>query len=117
MSHRLVVISGYDSQKVFSLTENFLTFGRDGQNSVVLDHIRVSRRHCGFRVIGEQAIAEDFGSTNFTFRNNHPLPSNASVEMLHNDRFKIDLLRLAYLKGDNSKGCDLLHDGGSASGS
>ena len=66
---RLSVIKGADEGKVFELTADQVTVGRDAANRVRLHDTEVSRRHAEFVRTAEGYRLRDLGSVNGTFVN------------------------------------------------
>jgi signal transduction histidine kinase/pSer/pThr/pTyr-binding forkhead associated (FHA) protein len=67
---RLLVIKGADEGKQFELAQDTVTVGRDAANAIRLHDTEVSRRHCEFRLGGDEVVLVDKTSANGTFVNN-----------------------------------------------
>jgi pSer/pThr/pTyr-binding forkhead associated (FHA) protein len=65
--YQLVIRSGPNVGKVFDLTMNEYTIGRDISNDIVINDAEVSRQHARLTLQGENFVLEDNGSTNGTF--------------------------------------------------
>lgn len=50
-----------------------ITIGRTNENDIVINNIKVSRKHAKFEKSGETWFIEDLGSSNKTFVNGHPV--------------------------------------------
>lgn len=58
---------------VSSVNKNTIFIGRSADNDIVLNNIKVSRRHAKLEKIGEDWYLEDLGSANKTFVNSKPI--------------------------------------------
>jgi len=63
---QLIMRSGSAAGKVFPISEDTISFGREPDNSIVLPDEGVSRHHARLTVQGNACIVEDLGSTNGT---------------------------------------------------
>jgi ABC-type multidrug transport system ATPase subunit len=52
-----------------SINKNVLTIGRSTDNDIVIDNIKVSRRHAKLEKVGDDWFIEDLGSSNKTYVN------------------------------------------------
>ena len=66
---QLVMRSGPTAGKIFPLSGNEVTIGRDAPNNIMINDAEVSRRHARLTWQGTGYILEDAGSTNGTFVN------------------------------------------------
>jgi len=64
---KLVVVSGSDLQKTFSIEGKEVTIGSQGDNHCVLNDPTVSRHHAAIEETEEGYVLRDLGSTNGTF--------------------------------------------------
>jgi hypothetical protein len=71
--HRLVMRSGPTPGKVFDLTEDNLSIGREPSNDISINDAEVSRKHARLFMQGGHYVIEDLGSTNGTFVNGQRL--------------------------------------------
>ncbi len=69
---RLTVIKGADEGKLFELTAELVTVGRDAANKLRLHDTEVSRRHAEFVRTPEGYRLRDLGSVNGSFVNEQP---------------------------------------------
>ncbi len=70
---RLVVVSGTDLQKTFSIEGKQLTIGSQEDNHCILNDPTVSRHHAAIEETGEGHVLRDLGSTNGTFLSGIPI--------------------------------------------
>ncbi|HBX70885.1 MAG TPA: hypothetical protein DEH25_16275 [Chloroflexi bacterium] len=66
---QLVMRSGPNPGKVFTLSKNEIIMGRDVSADVVINSAEVSRRHTRLRLDAGYYVVDDLGSTNGTFVN------------------------------------------------
>lgn len=87
---QLVMRSGPNPGKTFSLTKPEMYIGRDISNDIVINDAEVSRKHVRLLLQGEAYLIEDLGSTNGTFINQqriagaHLLKDGETVQMGEN---------------------------------
>src|SRR6266436_1043396 len=100
MNPRLIAISGSLKGTIFELADSEISLGRDGANSICLNELSVSRRHC---LIKRAAIAEsevgsftitDLESFNGTFVNGIPV---SEKELTHGDQIALGDVLLLFL--------------------
>jgi Nif-specific regulatory protein len=99
MAPRLIAVSGPVKGTIFELTETEVSLGRDQSNSICLNELSVSRRHC---LIKGEAIADegahftitDLESFNGTFVNGIPVTSQ---QLAHGDQIALGDLVLLFL--------------------
>lgn len=97
----LLVVGGDLNGTIFDLpTGEVTSFGRNPDNSVILEFKGVSRRHFEISVDSQQTVVvKDLGSANGTYLNNAPLTS--AKQLKKNDIIKIGSIALKYIpKGD-----------------
>lgn len=70
---QVVVKKGPEPGKIFLLSKNEITLGRDANNEIALNDAEISRNHCRFTFQGGGYAVEDLGSTNGTNVNNQPV--------------------------------------------
>ncbi len=70
---QLVMRTGPNPGKAFTLSKNEIIIGRDINADVVLNTAEVSRRHARLHLDGGNYVVEDLGSTNGTFINGQRL--------------------------------------------
>lgn len=56
-----------------SIDKNVITIGRSSDNDIVLNNIKVSRRHAKLEKLGNEWYLEDLGSANKTYVNSKPV--------------------------------------------
>ncbi len=66
---RLVMRRGPQPDKVYTLTEDLLTLGREGSSAIAVNDPEVSRQHARVAFQAGGYVIEDLGSTNGTFVN------------------------------------------------
>lgn len=76
----LVATEGQFSGKSFSIPENGITFGREADNTLILDDEKISRRHAVLRMVDGQPLIEDLKSRNGTFVNNNKVSRQPLAE-------------------------------------
>jgi pSer/pThr/pTyr-binding forkhead associated (FHA) protein len=87
---QLVMRTGPNPGKTFTLNKPEMYIGRDISNDIVINDAEVSRKHVRFIAQGDQYVIEDLGSTNGTFINGqriagpHALSSGESIQMGEN---------------------------------
>ena len=79
----LLVIGGVLTGKVFSLSEEEVTIGRDGDNTFGVPDPALSRRHCAFTREPPGWRVRDLGSSNGTFVNGVQVQSRLLAEGDH----------------------------------
>lgn len=72
-SFQLVVRTGPNPGKIYPLTKNEISLGRDIANDIVISDAEVSRHHARMVAQGGSYILEDTGSTNGTYVNGQRL--------------------------------------------
>ncbi|HEB66096.1 MAG TPA: FHA domain-containing protein [Chloroflexi bacterium] len=72
-SFQLSMRTGPAPGKVFALSQDEITIGRDVSNDFIINDVEVSRRHARLSRQGMQFVIEDLGSTNGTFINGQRL--------------------------------------------
>lgn len=72
-TYQLVMRSGPNPGKIFELSQNQMTIGRDITNDLVINDAEVSRKHARLTAQGGGYVLEDTGSTNGTFVNGQRL--------------------------------------------
>jgi pSer/pThr/pTyr-binding forkhead associated (FHA) protein len=72
-SFQLVMQKGPTPGKVFELTQDDMTIGRDISNRIVINDPEVSRKHSRLSLQGGAYVIEDLGSTNGTLVNGQRL--------------------------------------------
>jgi len=80
IGHYLVLITGDEAGKRFQIGEAAVTIGRSPDQTLVIAHTSVSRRHARLSIVDGLVVAEDLGSTNGTFVNGVRLNAPQSVD-------------------------------------
>lgn len=81
-----IVVKGLEDGVTQPFSENLVTIGRGGDNHVVMDDDKVSRKHLEIERREKDYLISDLGSVNGTFLNDQRI----SKEILHdNDRLRI----------------------------
>ena len=73
--YRLVMSAGPNPGKVFELTMDSMSIGREAGNDIVIQDAELSRNHSRISRRGGAFVLEDLGSTNGTFVNRQRLTS------------------------------------------
>jgi pSer/pThr/pTyr-binding forkhead associated (FHA) protein len=73
--YRLVMSAGPNPGKVFELTMDSMSIGREASNDIVIQDAELSRNHSRISRRGGAFVLEDLGSTNGTFVNRQRLSS------------------------------------------
>ena len=85
----LVIQSGADAGKVFSVGTTPLVAGRQPGVDILLNDTQVSRRHASFQIINGSLTVTDLGSANGTTLNGQPLAANQPVLFSPGDRLQL----------------------------
>ena len=72
-TYQFVMNTGPNPGKIYELTQDEITIGRDIANNIVANDAEVSRRHARLRMQAGNYILEDLGSTNGSFVNGQRL--------------------------------------------
>lgn len=83
MGPRLVFVSGPISGSTVYLTNSITCIGRQPSNTVHLDDLDVSRKHCLIRREGGRFVVEDIGSKNGTYLNGERVRKSGLKEGSH----------------------------------
>ena len=83
MDEKLIFQSGSQSGKEVLLSGDEITFGRDPENTVVLDDVQISRHHLRIYRETQNLMIEDLGSTNGTTVNGKALKK--AQKLKHDD--------------------------------
>jgi predicted component of type VI protein secretion system len=86
-SFRLVMRKGPTPGKVFALSNDQVTMGRDTTNDIVINDVEISRNHARFTKQGDGYLLEDLGSTNGTFVNEQRLSGSYVLKAGQSVRF------------------------------
>ena len=84
---------------IFSLEKSVINVGRHSDNDLVLDDPHVSRHHAQLRVIRDQFVIFDVGSTGGTFLNGSPI-TKATLQT--GDVIRIGVVNLIYTQDTTS---------------
>ena len=104
---RLVFISGPLQGQNLDLTAPEVSIGRDEENTIVLNHASVSRKHCKIRKTNEGYEIEDLESKNGTFLNG--IPRHADV-LQHGTEIRIGSTHILFLNRIEEPASDFLVD-------
>src|SRR5262245_42390789 len=97
-AHYLTLAKGGIAERAVPITTEPLILGRDPSRPFHLPDPDVSRSHCSVRLVGDQVLVRDLGSTNGTFvdgtrvREEVPLPVSSRLQIGRHG-LKHDLLR------------------------
>ena len=94
-SEVLVVQSGPDAGKTFSLREGNNSLGRDAGNEIVLGDPSVSRDHCVLRKDGDQVTVHDLASTSGTIVDGQEIRGR---ELTSDDTITVGKTELAFMQ-------------------
>jgi hypothetical protein len=72
-TYQLVIRAGPNPGKIFELTQEVLTIGRDIGNQIVINDPEISRKHAQLKAQAGSYVIEDLGSTNGTSVNGQRL--------------------------------------------
>lgn len=101
MMPRLIAISGSLKGTTFSLAQNEISIGRDLANTISLNHVSISRRHCVIRNNGstDSFHITDLESYNGTFVNGVPVAKQA---LIHGDQIGLGDIRFIFLAHEDT---------------
>ena len=85
----LKITTGDQRVKNFDLTKPAVTVGRETENDIVLDDLRVSRHHLLFQLEQDRLRVTDLNSGNGTFLNGHRMEIHTARQLQENDRVKL----------------------------
>jgi len=103
MQPRVVIISGSEEPRAFSLGEGETIVGREAAEGIQLEDSSVSRQHCRITREGGGARIVDLGSHNGTFVNEVPVREHS---LAHGDRIKVGKSLLLFLVEDPEEAPD-----------
>jgi hypothetical protein len=83
---KILVVTGSQAGTVFRLHDGVNTLGREVSNRIRLPDLKVSRRHCRIRKIGQSLFLTDLGARNGTSVNGRPV---AQAELAIGDQIRI----------------------------
>ena len=93
----LLVLSGKETGRIFSLSKAEVTIGRSEEVDVLIVDPSISRRHAKLRLISPEAVSlEDLGSKNGTFFDGQRI---SQIDLRDGDRFQLGastILKLTY---------------------
>ncbi len=89
-------ITGPQFEQVFKIPEGSTIIGRSPENSLVLPHAMVSRRHAQVTNTGQECTLEDLGSANGTLLNGTPLTPHVVVTLAEGARVNIGPFELVF---------------------
>jgi predicted component of type VI protein secretion system len=91
----LIMLQGPHPEKIFRLSEEEITLGREMQNDLVISDPEVSRKHARLRRAETGYTIEDLGSTNGTFVNGARI--TRAVQLADGDRVSLgETIQLVY---------------------
>ena len=85
----LKITTGDQRVKNFDLTKPAVTVGRETENDIVLDDLRVSRHHLLFQLEQDRLRVTDLNSGNGTFLNGQRMEIHTARQLKENDRVKL----------------------------
>jgi len=110
---KLTIVSGPETGKVFTQTQDTFSIGRGEECEVVLRDSTVSRRHCTIQRSGQQQFSlSDLYSPNGTFLNDPKTPVqtrklyNGDQIILGNSSLRVELLEEKQTGQDSDSGSD-----------
>ncbi len=83
------------------LVDRPLRVGRGQESDITLEGDSVSRRHALFRTRGTKVVVLDENSTNGTYINDDPIPTDTEVTLTNGDRVKVGPTIFKYLAGND----------------
>lgn len=96
----LIQIHGPNLGKIYPITEQAITLGRDANTTIQIDVKNVSRVHCRLENIDDEIFLEDLNSTNGTYLNDVAI---RRTRLRHGDLIKVDGVVFKFLKGSNTE--------------